>query len=499
MKEKYFHITSLSPLYEDVQQSGIFADSKYFVDAVPKVQSSIILKNYTAQKRLPSFDLRTFIQDYFEFPATNQQEYSSAEKSITVHLHELWNVLQRNPDETGGTLIGLPFPYIVPGGRFREIYYWDSYFTMLGLELSGRMDLVENMVKNFAYLINETGHIPNGNRTYYISRSQPPFFAMMVSLLASVKGNQVFTDFLPVLEKEYGFWMQGVNALTGSVQSVRRVVKMPDGLVLNRYWDDDARPRPEAYIEDIHVAAKSNKDPEIVYRHIRAAAESGWDFSSRWFADEKQMHTIQTTDIIPVDLNCLLLYLEQVLQNCYLLKQDTVAANKFKEKINNRAKAIQQYCWNKEQGFYFDYHFIEQKMTERITVAGCFPLFTGLANEQQANAVATVIKEKLLAEGGILTSTTVTGQQWDAPNGWAPLQWVTFKGLSNYGHSSLANQIRERWMKLNEKTYAETGKMMEKYNVADTNTKAGGGEYPNQDGFGWTNGVYLAFRKSIIH
>lgn len=495
MSNSYLHIESLSPLYEDVQQSGIFTDSKYFVDALPKSSITSILEQYATECKQSSFSLLKFIQENFVLPQAQEEEYSSANKSIDTHLHELWNVLQRNPDETGGTLIPLPYPYIVPGGRFREIYYWDSYFTMLGLEKSGRLDLIENMVRNFAFLIQTIGHIPNGNRTYYISRSQPPFFSMMVGILRTAKGDTILEEYLPALEKEYAFWMNGTDKLSPATPTFRRVVLMPNGAILNRYWDDDPSPRPEAYIEDIHVAKTSNKNLQEVYRHIRAAAESGWDFSSRWFAEEQHMHTIQTTDIIPVDLNCLLLQLEKTLLACYQQIKNEDAIEVFTKKIKNRQTAIQQYCWNEIKGFYFDYHIQQQKNTNRITMAGCFPLFLAVADDRQAAAAAVVIKKQLLSAGGVLTTILQTGQQWDAPNGWAPLQWVAYKGLSNYGHHELADEIKKRWMLLNENTYQETGKMMEKYNVQDTHVKAGGGEYPNQDGFGWTNGVYLAMRN----
>lgn len=495
MSNAYLHIETLSPLYEDVQQAGIFADSKYFVDALPKTSVTDILARYAHERTQPLFSLLKFIQENFILPDVQTDDYSSANKPIDTHLNELWNILQRTPDETGGTLISLPYPYIVPGGRFREIYYWDSYFTMLGLQESGRLDLIEHMVNNFAFLINTIGHIPNGNRTYYISRSQPPFFSMMVGLLQNTKGHTILDVYLPALEKEYAFWMDGADQISPEAPIFRRIVLMPDGSILNRYWDDNPTPRPEAYIEDLHIAKASNKEPQDVYRHIRAAAESGWDFSSRWFADEKHMHTIQTTDIIPVDLNCLLLNLEKTLLACYQQNKNETAIHQFKQKIESRQKAIQLYCWNKEYGFYFDYHIQQQKNTERITMAGCFPLFLAVADQHQADAAAKVIKEQLLADGGVLTTTLQTGQQWDAPNGWAPLQWVAYKGLCNYRHDELANEIKKRWMRLNEHTYEETGKMMEKYNVQDIHTKAGGGEYPNQDGFGWTNGVYLTLKK----
>ncbi|MDP1844970.1 MAG: trehalase family glycosidase, partial [Sediminibacterium sp.] len=174
------YIESLSPLYEDVQRSGIFSDSKFFVDCVPKFSSEIIVEKYINTKDSIGFDLVSFVEANFTYPKEREAVYSSSNKSIELHLSDLWDELTRKPDQQAGTLIPLPNPYIVPGGRFREIYYWDSYFTMLGLKESGRVDLIENMVNNFAYLIDQFGFIPNGNRTYYLSRSQPPFFALMV-------------------------------------------------------------------------------------------------------------------------------------------------------------------------------------------------------------------------------------------------------------------------------------------------------------------------------
>lgn len=139
---------------------------------------------------------------------------------------------------------------MVPGGRFREVYYWDSYFTMLGLAESGHWDKVEYMVANFAAEIDAWGHIPNGNRTYYLSRSQPPFFSFMVSLLATHDGDQVLKTYQPQLEKEYRYWMAGADALApGSAD--KRAVRMADGALLNRYWDNNDTPRPESWLDDV--------------------------------------------------------------------------------------------------------------------------------------------------------------------------------------------------------------------------------------------------------
>lgn len=488
----FFFIESLGELYRDIQLQEIFPDSKFFVDCIPRNDIAVITKAYEQEKNQPGFNLQQFISNWFILPAAADTAYQSGNKPIVVHLHELWNNLERAPDQVKGTLIPLPFPYIVPGGRFREVYYWDSYFTMLGLQVSKRIDLIQNMVDNFAYLLNEIGFIPNGNRSYYLGRSQPPFFTLMVELLSEEQGEGVLLKYLPQVEHEYRFWMDGENHLSTTNNQFRRVVLLPDGSILNRYWDDNDTPRPEAYAEDIHMAKKSGNSEQDVYRHIRAAAESGWDFSSRWFKDGEHMETIQTTDIIPVDLNCLLLHTEEVLLKIYTIKKETALIHSFTERIQKRKAAIQNYCWNEAKGFYFDYQYRENNQTGCYTLAAVYSLFFSVAGTAQAQKVAKTISDEFLQPGGVVTTPYKSGQQWDAPNGWAPLQWMTYKGLKNYGHASLASQIRHNWTAINESVYNSSGKMMEKYNVADITTDAGGGEYPNQDGFGWTNGVYLA-------
>lgn len=486
---EHFFIESLTPLYTAVQAQKIFTDSKHFVDGIPVAPPATLLDRYEKEKGLPGFDLNEFVERNFIFPQEIVTGYHSDNKPLLQHLEDLWSVLKRLPSGDLGTLISLPYPYIVPGGRFREVYYWDTYFTMLGLQVSGRVDIIRNMVDNFAYLLDHLGFIPNANRTYYLGRSQPPFFSLMVSLLSAEDGEAVLKKYRPQLEKEYAFWMDGEP---GPAQAYRHLVKMPGGFAMNRYWDDYDTPRPESYTEDMELAARSGRSPAIVYRHTRAAAESGWDFSCRWFADGQHMETIQTTDLIPVDLNCLLLHLEETLLKACTLSDDTAAMAVFKEKVRRRRQAIQQYNWDEAAGFYFDYNHAAGQASRLYTLAAVYPLFFQLASPEQAKRVARVLEEKFLQEGGLVTTPYKTGQQWDAPNGWAPLQWMAWKGLMNYGHKTLAATIQKRWLAMNEKVYAATGKMMEKYNVMDMSTPAGGGEYENQDGFGWTNGVYLA-------
>lgn len=492
-----FFIESLGSLYEDVQTKSIFEDSKYFVDCIPKYAAATIVTQYELEKNDAGFSLEEFVKANFDLPVETISNYSSAQKTIGQHLNDLWDELKRTPAHDGGTLIPLPHEYIVPGGRFREIYYWDSYFTMLGLQVSKRIDIIENMVDNFAYLINTFGFIPNGNRTYYLGRSQPPFFALMIHLLSEEKGTAILTKYQPVLEKEYHFWMHGEEGLNETQQAINHVILLKDGAVLNRYWDSKAEPRPEAFVEDKHIATEAAGIAENTFRHIRAAAASGWDFSSRWFTDKLKMETILTTDLIPVDLNCLLLYTEETLLQLYQQQKDETKSKLFLEKTARRKKAIQTYCWNENRGCYFDYNFLTQQQEEHFNLATVFPLFFNISSKEQAQKVAALIQDKFLYPGGLITTLYKTGQQWDAPNGWAPLQWMAYKGLQQYGLTSLADAIRTNWLGNCEKVFTETGKMMEKYNVMDTTITAGGGEYPNQDGFGWTNGVYLKMKSEI--
>jgi alpha,alpha-trehalase len=480
-------------LFTDIQMEKVFPDGKTFVDCVPKRKPQEILADFRLKKGNPGFSLKSFVENNFIVPVNPVSAYQSdTSKSVKLHIQELWTLLQRKPDKEieGSSLLPLPNPYIVPGGRFREIYYWDSYFTMLGLQESKETDLMENMVKNFAYLINTYGHIPNGNRSYYLSRSQPPFFSLMVGLLAEVRGDSVYQNYLPAMEMEYQYWMQADQVKPGSDLANRYSVKVNE-YVMNRYWDNRETPRQESYREDSLTAKDSGRNAEEMYTHLRAGATSGWDFSSRWFADGKSISTIETTDIIPVDLTSLLYGLEQTLYQTYQKMGNAGKAANYKSLSESRIKFLNQYCWNELDGFYYDYNFRTKKQVKVPSLATVYPMFFKMSSGAQAKKVSNNIKAKFLKSGGLTTTLNNTGQQWDAPNGWAPLQWMAIQGLENYRHHDLARDIAERWTSLNIKVFHRTGKLMEKYNVTDTNLEAGGGEYPSQDGFGWTNGVLL--------
>ncbi|MBL0356249.1 MAG: alpha,alpha-trehalase TreF [Chitinophagaceae bacterium] len=484
------------PLFDDVQMQQVFPDGKTFVDCIPKQSTAVILQQYTDQKDTPGFNLKNFVLANFELPGVFAADYTAdANNTTAAHINDLWQVLTRQPDASSGSLIPLPHPYIVPGGRFGEVYYWDSYFTMLGLKVSGRNDMVKNMVANFSHLIKAVGFIPNGNRTYYLGRSQPPFYSLMVQLLATIKGKNILAQYLPTLEKEYQYWMKGADELNEANTLLNHSVRMKDGEILNRYCDAFDTARPESYRQDIELAHQSTQEPTVLYKHLRAGAESGWDYSSRWFKDGQSFSTIHTAGIVPVDLNCLLYHLEQTIAEAYHLIENNNAAKNYTLLAEKRKQAIQKYCWNDTARFFVDYDVEDNVQKQELTLAGVTPLYFRIASQEQADLTAEILQSAFLKPGGLVTSLKQTGQQWDAPNGWAPLQWMAVAGLENYSHHSLAANIAKRWVQLNTDVYNRTGKLMEKYNVEDTHLEAGGGEYEGQDGFGWTNGVYLALKE----
>lgn len=481
-------------LFEDVQLRKIFPDNKTFVDCVPKRKPPAIVADYLKLRdgELQAAEIKKFVEENFEVPPEPAAGYHTDRKeNITEHIEEIWHMLKRSADKPveGSSLIPLPFPYIVPGGRFREIYYWDSYFTMLGLAESGHWSIIENMIENFSYLIEQYGHIPNGNRTYFLSRSQPPFFSSMIELLATHKNNSIYAVYQSALQKEYDYWMD-------ETEGTQHEVKMPDGCILNRYYDMQDTPRPESYFQDRTLSKEHTGDLRLLYSDLRAACESGWDFSGRWFKDGKTFDTIQTTNLIPVDLNCLLYHLESSLSISYRQTENIIQADLYAKKAAMRKAGINKYFYDEADGWYYDYNISEKNINNQKTLAGITPFFFNIPPAEHIKKAAEIIRNDFLQAGGVVTTLIDTEQQWDWPNGWAPLQWLTIKGLDNYGEREVAQEIAKRWAQLNIRVYGNTGKLMEKYNVIDTGLTAGGGEYPSQDGFGWTNGVLLKILKT---
>jgi alpha,alpha-trehalase len=494
---RYDPSRDLGPLFQDVQLGGVYPDSKTFVDARAIEAPSAIAAMYLAERGAVGFDLKAFMARHFTPPAPAGAGGGERAATMEEHIKALWPLLTRPADsvDAHSTLVALPNAYVVPGGRFREVYYWDSYFTMLGLVESGRTDLIANMLDNFAFLIRRTGHVPNANRTYYLSRSQPPYFSAMVGLYATATDTARALKYLDAMEKEHAFWMEGASELKAG-QAHRRVVRLANGAILNRYWDDRPEPRPESYREDYQLAQRvPEAQREALYRNIRASAESGWDFSSRWMRDPKSLLTLETIDLTPIDLNSLLYHAERTIAALRRVRGgagDTPAAAEMDRMAETRRTALVAAAYDSASGYFYDVRWrTGERVTDRPTLAASSVLYFGLATPEQGQAVAARLERDFATPGGFVTTPIASGQQWDAPNGWAPLQWLSMEGARRYGRADLADAARDRWLAVNRRTYLSTGKMTEKYDVVDLNRPAGGGEYPTQDGFGWSNGVAL--------
>jgi alpha,alpha-trehalase len=483
-------------LFVAVQMGRVFGDGKSFVDARPRSAPALIRARFEVERRGPGFSLADFVHAHFVLPGHDAAV--GPQLGIREHIKALWPLLVREhvQAEEGESLLALPRPYVVPGGRFRELYYWDSYFTMLGLVADGRRDLAEHMLANFAHLIATHGFVPNSSRSYMLSRSQPPFFFRMVELLHADDPAAGFAAHLPALKAEHAFWMDGEAALAPG-QAHRRVLRLADGALLNRYWDDRCTPREESWREDVLTAEASGRPHEQVWRDLRAGAESGWDFSGRWCADPADIATIETTALAPVDLNALLAGLENAIALGAARAGDTATAQAFEARASARRQLLQTRFWRADVGHFADLNWRDPADPRPLTAAALVPLYLGLATQPQADSMAAQVQRHLLGANGLLSTTLATGQQWDAPNGWAPLQWMAAVGLDRYGHRALARDIAERWCASVHRVYLATGRLLEKYDVVE-DRPGGGGEYETQDGFGWTNGVFVAFKDGLL-
>lgn len=476
-------------LFVEIQMQRVYPDGKIFVDCSPRRDPELILAEYRKTRHKAGFDLHAFAQKNFEPQHPDPHDYvAPAGRFLGEHIDQLWDVLSRQPDEhpASSSLLPLPCPYVVPGGRFCEIYYWDTYFTMLGLAAGKRRDLMHSMADNFAYLIETYGHIPNGNRTYYLGRSQPPLFAYIVELFEQHDIRRA-EDYLPMLRREYAYWMEGVEHLEPGEQRACSVC-LADGAILNRYWDVRDTPRDQSYREDVLTARAGQRPAHEVFRDTRAVAACGWDFSSRWFDDPQDISTVRTTKILPVDLNCFLYKLECVIADLSEREGDSDSALEFRQLADRRREAIDRYFWNSEHKTYLDYDWQKQTSQTRPNAAMATPLFCEIASKAQAHDVATKLRDEFLDPGGLATTLIENGQQWDRPNGWAPLQWIAIVGLKNYAEDELADEIADRWLNTVAGVFRKSNKLVEKYNLREASGGAGG-EYALQDGFGWTNGV----------
>lgn len=436
-------------------------------------------------------------------------------RSWALKVHSLWLQLARKvapnveeePDQH--TLLPLPHPVVVPGSRFREAYYWDSYWIIRGLLVSKMFDTAKGVVENLIHLARVYGFVPNGGRAYYENRSQPPLLSAMVrEVYAATNDVHLLEDALPVLIQEHKYWTSGPKQV---IISDKKGLKHS----LSRYNANWKAPRPESFTIDKQVAqGVLRSKQQFLYHDIASAAESGWDFSSRWMRDQMNLTTLFTSSIVPADLNAYLYQMEtNIALMAGILGNKTVAA-KFAEAAKARSLAMHSILWNDDMGQWFDYKldphecnvqshqrvysWHKSNQSKIIAASNFIPLWCGVLDtgDSRISKLITALKESgLLHSAGIATSLKETGQQWDFPNAWPPLQHMIIEGLAFSGSErgkKLARNIAHKWIETNYAVFEKTSHMQEKYSATVCGDVGGGGEYLLQTGFGWSNGVVLS-------
>ncbi|XP_052235534.1 trehalase-like [Dreissena polymorpha] len=510
------------PLLNAVQTAGLFKDSKTFVDMPLKVDPETMMNAFNSLNssvKENSSELRAFVDRFFDLPGSElvtwepedavenpaflrfvrDPVYRQFGKDMCSMWKHLGRKIKRNVKDHPErySLIYMEHPFIVPGGRFRETYYWDSFWVVKGLLSCEMTHTVKGMLQNFLSLITRYGMIPNGSRMYYTKRSQPPFFIPMVQLyLHATNDTEFIRSNIDIIEKEYLFW------------NTNRTVDFQYGgksVTLNRYATPIDEPRPESYREDKETARRaSDRAPPEVYTNLASAAESGWDFSSRWFSSSYNetfnktmwLTYIDTTDVVPVDLNSVLCWNEHILEGFFAMLGNHNKSAEYASERSARMRTMSEVFWNSRAGQWFDVSIKGRHQRQSFYPSNLFPLFTGCFETNKGlENVLNYLKGRNLLNfiSGVPTSRVNTGQQWDFPNAWPPLIDAVTTALEriNVKSREAALNLADQWVKSNYVGWQRKKKMFEKYVVTDYGSRGSGGEYDVQEGFGWTNGVVL--------
>ena len=406
-------------------------------------------------------------------------------------------------------LLYLPYPYVVPGGRFNEMYGWDSYFILLGLLQDGQLELAKNMTDNLIFEVNHYGKVLNANRTYYLSRSQPPFLtAMVLEVFGRTSDTAWLKSTLPALEDYYSFWTRpphltpqtGLSRYEGGADT-------PAPEVTESELDSSGRSDYVRVIQYYRTHSVSEYDlgqfydrandalTPLFYRADRAMRESGFDPSGRFGP-----FSAAILDYNPVDLNSLLYRMEMDIATIHTTLHQPEAAELWTMRAHDRAASVNRLMWDEQKSLYLDYDFQHRRRSNYNFLTTFYPLWVGIATPQQAAGVAAQVSLFERA-GGLQTSTHATGDQWDAPFGWAPLQLIAVQGLRRYGYQEIADRISIKFLSMVVRDFAEHGTIKEKYNVetqrSDLAASLKFGYGTNEIGFGWTNAAFLVLYEEL--
>ena len=402
-------------------------------------------------------------------------------KFITENIDK---TVRYRPDDDG-TLIGLPYEYTVPcvSNNFQEIYYWDTYFTNVGMIMLGKVDYAKSNIDNMLYMVEKFGHMPNGNRTYYLNRSQPPFLSRMVRDVFEVTGDKEWLlKAYKTLVKEYAFWQSDKKAANG----------------LNGYFGYEVKPDdPEKTLERFCVRCKLNLEDIVTdeQKHENCLAafsiyECGWDCSSRFVDRGHHFNAI--------DLNALLYDFEEnmaVFSEILELGEEEL----WRERRDLRKAKVKEIMWNEKEGLYMDFDFDKNQFSNYKTTASFYPMFVNMATKEEAESTVELLKD-LEQEYGFTCGVKENCKyfQWDYPNVWAPQQFIMYKALKNYGYDEDALRVAEKYVALVEANYEETDCFWEKYD--GVTGKVANPEYKTQakvEMMGWTAGAYIALSDAV--
>jgi alpha,alpha-trehalase len=434
-------------------------------------------------------------------------------------------------------LLYLPNKYVVPGGRFNEMYGWDSYFIVVGLLRDGRTDLARGMVENFFFEIENYGALLNANRTYYLTRSQPPFLSSMVLDVYEAEKRAGHADArwlawaYPYLEKDYSMWAREPH-LAGST-GLARYYDFGDGPPAEGLQDEGGFYRKVISHFMVHpeqadhylveqekgkaptspgssyaitvcdvpmTMTKPECEPERVirlsadyYKGDRSMRESGFDISFR-FGD----YGAATHHYAPVCLNSLLYKTEKDMEQISELLGKGSEAKTWRERADSRKQDMEKYLWDGERGFFFDYDFTEGKRSTYRFLTTYYPLWAGLATPEQAKAVVKNLST-FERPGGLAMSPEKSGAQWDYPYGWAPVEMLAIQGIRRYGFNDDADRLSSKFLSTVLENFARDGTIREKYNVVTASSEAQVevGYQANVIGFGWTNGAFLELLHAL--
>nr|WIG62106.1 soluble trehalase [Dioryctria sylvestrella] len=518
-----------SSLLHHVQLARLYPDSKTFVDNELRYDSNTTLAAFdqllNETDNNPSKEqLQSFVQKYFNNETNNELEYwmppdysenpdflnnirDEDLRQFAKDINGIWPDLGRkvspnvseNPDRY--SLVPVSQGFIIPGGRFKELYYWDTYWIIEGLLISGMHDTVKGVIENLIELLKQFGHIPNGSRWYYQQRSQPPLLAAMISLyFRETRDTEFLAANIDALEEEIKYWLD-----------TQIVTFDKDGrtYTLLRYYAPSEGPRPESYYEDWTDAQQfdSEERRKEFYIDIKSAAESGWDFSSRWFVEKDgsnngNLTNIHTKYLIPVDLNSI--FTNSLNNMAYfkaILKKPNEAAH-WGYLAKQWSSSIAEVLWNDEDGIWYDYDMKHKQHRKYFYPSNVSPLWMGVVDKELVAKYAPRVihylrySKGLDFPGGVPASLNQTGEQWDFPNAWPPLVSIVVNALQAIDTDEaqkMAFDVAQTWVRACHIGFKENKQMFEKYDVNNPGGFGAGGEYTLQFGFGWSNGVVLEF------